>query len=395
MMKLAVLFDHFGPYHLARLRGVSGFGEVLGVEFYGCSHDYAWEVADRAGGMLTTLSAGGRGSRLTTQQIREKLETVFKDFRPDAVAVPGWSSRGALAALQWCLKHRVPAVLMTESSQHDEQRMAWKEWTKRRLLRLFPAALAGGSLHAAYLEQLGMSPERVFLGYDVIDNEFFHQRAAEIRVSIPPTDRRPHFLASARFIEKKNLFRLLRAYADYRIEIVNRGGLAWPLVLLGDGELRPRLEALVDELGLRDAVTLPGFKQYEELPGYYARASAFIHASTTEQWGLVVNEAMASGLPVLVSDRCGCASDLVKDGANGFVFDPFDQTSMTRAMIRLSGLAGSEQARMGRASSDMIAQWGPERFGEGLSRAADRALSDTRPSASPLDAALLSLLARK
>ncbi len=81
----------------------------------------------------------------------------------------------------------------------------------------------------------------------------------------------------------------------------------WDLVLLGDGPLKPTLLKLISSLGLESCVHLPGFKQYDELPVYLGLAETFIHASTTEQWGLVVNEAMASGLPVLVSNRCGCA----------------------------------------------------------------------------------------
>ena len=81
---------------------------------------------------------------------------------------------------------------------------------------------------------------------------------------------------------------------------------------------------------------MPGFKQYDELPIYYGLAGAFIHASTTEQWGLVVNEAMAAGLPVIVSERCGCAPDLVENGRNGFTFDPYDVDALTHLMLKMA-----------------------------------------------------------
>jgi glycosyltransferase involved in cell wall biosynthesis len=283
---------------------------------------------------------------------------------------------------------------MTESSSHDERRQSWKEWIKRRLVGRFAAALAGGSSHAAYLQALGMHADRISLGYDVIDNDHFHHGVERILGENSGLRSPRCFLASARFIEKKNLLRLLRAYADYRTTATSRGSAAWGLVLLGDGELRDPIETLVQELNLTDAVTLPGFRQYDELPAYYARASAFIHASTTEQWGLVVNEAMASGLPVLVSDRCGCVHDLVKEGANGFVFDPLDLVSITQAMMRLTSLPEEDRARMGRASSEIIAQWGPDRFGDGLFRAAQRALAEKPAKDSWLDAGLLALLSR-
>ena len=108
----------------------------------------------------------------------------------------------------------------------------------------------------------------------------------------------------------------------------------WSLVLLGDGPLKSDLCRLISDLRLDACVHLPGFKQYHELPVYYGLASAFVHASTTEQWGLVVNEAMASGLPVLVSNRCGCAQDLVKEGVNGFTFDPCNVEQLAQLMLK-------------------------------------------------------------
>src|SRR5262249_41808278 len=153
------------------------------------------------------------------------------------------------------------------------------------------------------------------------------EHSAEKRTALRlPAD---YFLASARFTEKKNLPGLLRAYARYRDRCQeNRTGDAqspWELVVLGDGPGRQQLEQLRDELGLSERVRLPGFQQYDVLSSYYAFARAFVHASTVEQWGLVVNEAMASGLPILLSNRCGCASMLLDEGVNGYLFDPEDR----------------------------------------------------------------------
>jgi glycosyltransferase involved in cell wall biosynthesis len=119
---------------------------------------------------------------------------------------------------------------------------------------------------------------------------------------------------------------------------------------------------------------MPGFKQYDELPVCYASADAFIHASTTEQWGLVVNEAMASGLPVLVSNRCGCAPDLLMEGINGFSFDPFNTEAIAQAMAAMAMLQEDRRKAMGEESRRIIANWGPERFGRGLHEAAACAL---------------------
>ncbi len=111
---------------------------------------------------------------------------------------------------------------------------------------------------------------------------------------------------------------------------------------------------------------------------YYALASVFVHPSTSEQWGLVVNEAMASGLPVIVSDRCGCAEDLVRPGVNGCTFAPQDSTALAGLMRRMSD--GSRDLRaMGQASRDIIARWSPELFAESIVAAARQPAKVRRP----------------
>jgi len=286
---------------------------------------------------------------------------------------------------------------MSESTEWDEPRTGWKEWIKRKLVGLFPSALAGGKRHSDYLTKLGMPAERIFLGYDAVDNRYFGNKAEEIRpygeearrqYGLPPD----YFLASARFVEKKNLPRLLEAYALYRTSC--RSPAPWSLVLLGDGSLRDALELQLGALGLRDHVMMPGFKQVADLPAYYALAGAFVHPSTVEPWGLVVNEAMASGLPVLVSNRCGCAPELVGEGVNGFTFDPLHVEELARKMLRLSA-PDFPRAAFGKKSREIVAGWGPERFARGLSQAIEAALASPPVVPTWIDRALLWVLRQR
>jgi len=110
---------------------------------------------------------------------------------------------------------------------------------------------------------------------------------------------------------------------------------------------------------------MPGFRQYDELPIYYAHATAFIHASSVEQWGLVVNEAMACGLPVLVSQACGCVPELVHEGVNGFTFLPGDVDGLAELLGKLAcdRLACQE---MGKQSKRIVSDWGLQRFAKGF-----------------------------
>ena len=202
-----------------------------------------------------------------------------------------------------------------------------------------------------------------------------------------------YFLASARFIEKKNLPTLIQAYAEYRrTEVRNRRRSRNRVrrgtsCFLGDGPLRETLNSQLSTLNLNEHVHLPGFKPYDQLPVYYALANAFVHASTTEQWGLVVNEAIASGLPVIVSNRCGCAPELVN--GNGFTFDPTNEDELATRLLEMAALPDEERKDLGDNSYQIAANFAPERFGEGLERAASMAMGVPQKRLGIIDRALL------
>lgn len=413
MRRVAILFDNFGPYHLARLRAAAGVCHLLAVEFGSSSAEYDWRASEASEIKRVALNDQGSSRGLSAGEFKKRLFGALDEFSPEVVVVPGWGYLGALQALSWGLSNRVPVICMSESTQWDELRHPIKEWIKRRIVGLFSAALVGGTPHRDYMEELGMPGDRIFLGYDAVDNRFFAEEARKIETSSWELGEKtkPYFLASARFIGKKNLSRLLRAYSRYRMKVEGResrvqsidSGLMsqvsspqdpFDLVLLGDGAMRSELEKLRSELGLGECIQMPGFKQYEELPFYYAHAGAFIHASTTEQWGLVVNEAMASGLPVLVSNRCGCATDLVKEGENGWTFDPCNEEQMADLMLKI---AGDEEQRkaMGAKSREIISEWGPERFASGVKAAINAALAAPRKRVCLLDRMILWGMARK
>jgi glycosyltransferase involved in cell wall biosynthesis len=158
-------------------------------------------------------------------------------------------------------------------------------------------------------------------------------------------------------------------------------------VVLGDGPLRATLNSQLSTLNLNEHVHLPGFKPYDELPVYYALASAFVHASTTEQWGLVVNEAIASGLPVIVSDRCGCVPEVIN--SNGFTFNPTSENELTARLLEMASLSDEERKRLGDNSYRIAANFAPERFGEGLERAASVAMGIPQKRFGVMDRALL------
>src|SRR6266576_3861892 len=417
----AVVFHHIGPYHHARLNAAADRLSVTGIEWSAKGYDAWGAAATRARYHKISLFSEAANRYPGNRERREAFRWALEQAKPEVVAVNGWNNFGSLVAADCCMRRGIPMVVMSESSRQDEPRTWWKEAIKRRIAGLYSAALVGGQRHVEYLVELGMPRERIFTGYDVVDNHYFRQKAEEVR-SQRSEVRRKHalpenyFFASARFVEKKNLPKLIRAYAEYRRRSSAFANLAfaaapaewaatadrevrsqksevsnnkapWDLAVLGGGPRKADLCHLISDLRLNDHVHLPGFKPYDELPVYYALANAFVHASTTEQWGLVVNEAIASGLPVIVSNRCGCAPELVN--GNGFTFDPTNEDELAKRLLEMASLSDQERKPLGDNSYRIAANFGPERFGEGLESAASVAMGVPQKRFRVMDRVLL------
>ena len=393
--RIAVVFHHIGPYHHARLNTAADRLSVTGFEWSAKGYD-AWGAAESpARYHKVSLFPEATAHCPGNAKLKQAFWTALEQARPDVVAVNGWNNFGSLIAADCCARRGIPMVVMSESSRHDEPRTWGKEAIKRRIAGLYSAALVGGQRHVEYLVELGMPVERIFTGYDVVDNNYFCQRASQIRNSKSEIRNKYglpeyYFLASARFIEKKNLSALIQAYAEYRRRS-SAANVPWDLVVLGDGPLKADLCHLISDLRLNEHVHLPGFRPFDELPVYYALANAFVHASTSEQWGLVVNEAIASGLPVIVSNRCGCAPDLVN--GNGLTFDPAKEDELATRLLEMASLSDDERKHLGNNSYRIAANFAPERFGEGLERATSVAMGVTQKRFGVTDRALLLLTA--
>jgi hypothetical protein len=181
--RAAVLFDNIGPYHRARLEALADTCELLAVELGRTSHDYSWSAVESQRFGRVTINPLGESSKLAGAVLRERLGRSLRQFKPDVVFVPGWSCRGAIFAIHWCVRNRKRVVVMSESTRLEARRTPASEFIKERLLALAAASLAGGTPQKDYLINLGMKPERVALGYDAVDNRHFEAGAESVRRS--------------------------------------------------------------------------------------------------------------------------------------------------------------------------------------------------------------------
>jgi 1,2-diacylglycerol 3-alpha-glucosyltransferase len=375
-VKIGIVFASLGPYHFSRIEGSVNYfqkckyqADVIAIELAQSQEIYPWQTKrDDYDFSIISIIKNKALEKVNIFRLFLEINYIFRKINPNVVAISGYSEPGMLCILCWSIWNNKPIILFSPSKEDDKTRIWWQERLKSLIIKRYKSALVGGKSHREYLVQLGLNSDAIFLGYNVVGNKNFHPD--NIR-HLPRPINKSYFLAINRFISKKNLSLLISAYAQYRQENSN---LLWDLVLSGDGQLRPQIEQQINELGLTEFVHLPGFLQQEELLPYFAHANCFIHASIQEQWGLVVNEAMAAGLPVIVSNCCGCFEDLVIEGVNGFGFDPTNQQALTDLMLKMS----SEEVdliAMGEASLQHIQKYSPDYFAQGLMQAVKYSLA--------------------
>lgn len=388
--KVALVWAQYGPYHRSRLEAfqqAAGAGNVVGIELGSRTSTYAWRRKTKADDDLITLMPGCAAEDVRVSGIYSAALRSFRQHNVDVVFIPSYWPASSIAVLMAARNANARVVMMNESHAHTvKARGIWAQ-LKRRLVRQFDAALVGGTPHREYFASMGMIPDRIVVGYDAVDNDFFAARSATVRREENRERFRSkhglparYFLNVGRMVWKKNLETLIDAYK----QVKDRVGEDCPrLVLVGSGKLERSLceRCLRHDLSIWQAgadanqarkgdadVFFYGFRQVEELPEFYALAECFVLPSREEEWGLVVNEAMACGLPVLLSRVAGCARDLARDGENGFLFDPFDVAVLS---ARLETMARQPElsARMGRVSEQIIAEWGCARFAKGAMEA--------------------------
>lgn len=361
-VQIALLFANFGLYHLARLNALRKEHCVLPIEFACEQKLYGWKIKKDSAGIKTLHPAALED--MSFADLASSCATLWRilnKHRPSHLFIPGYADIRCLVAALWARAHSARSVLMFDSTERDKPRTYVKELAKGLVVRfLFSEAFVGGRSSTDYLRKLGIPNKKIVTKYDVVDNELFRQGTAFFCTNSCASEWNlpsGYFLFVGRLAPEKNCGRLLSAFKKYK----SAGG-NWDLVIVGRGPLQKELLALRSSLNLDTSIHFAGFKNAEDLLPYYAFANCFVLPSTSEPWGLVVNEAMASGLPLLVSRVCGCVPDLVREGYNGYSFDPYNPNELTHLLQKMSFMSMSERAAMGGASQEIIAQYTPEEW---------------------------------
>jgi glycosyltransferase involved in cell wall biosynthesis len=331
--RMLFLWESFGPHHVDRCEACAAyFGDrydIFGVEIATYDANYQWR--------------GSIGSRHFTKV------TLF----PGVVSQKIGGLRCFFRIVSTCLRLRakylffcnynIPAVFfsavvlrllgrrlitMQDSKFDDKQRYLFKEFLKSVLYRPYQAALAAGARSKSYLTFLGLPEGRVIVGYDTVSLDRVRAMAGVEPAPLGMPHAARHFTVIARFVPKKNLGLALDAYAAYAAQ---HPRAPRELHLCGSGELEAELKQQAERLGLK-GVHFLGYLQEHEIARVLGSTLALILPSVEEQHGLVINEALAMGVPVLLSDNCGARDLLVRSGVNGFVFEPDNAAGLAHFM---------------------------------------------------------------
>ena len=396
--RLAVLASHpiqyFAPWfrHLAKQLDLQVFyahrQDADGQAAAGFSVKFDWDVPLTEGYPHRWLKNVSEHPGLGTYGGCDtpEISELVRDGKFDAFLIQGWNRKSFAQAIRACWKHKLP-VLMRGDSQLSTRRSSLKSALKYLPYRCFlpriDAHLYVGQRNLAYLRHYGVSERQLHFSPHFVDNEFFATRAEQARSSgrvealrkefdIPPAAFVALFVG--KFIPKKRAEDFIRASLT-----VAQTEPRYHALLVGDGPLRSRLESLAHG---NKRLHFAGFRNQSELPACYAVADVLVLPSDGEEtWGLVVNEAMACGLPAIVSDAVGCGPDMIETGRTGDTFPVGDSESLA---LKLS--EWMQLDRSGRRVTEQVAakakEYSMERATAGLEqaiRAVPRGVKTSRP----------------
>jgi glycosyltransferase involved in cell wall biosynthesis len=271
------------------------------------------------------------GSRYNVILLNHTIGRELAQLKPDVIVCCGWDTPAAFYAAWYAARTETPLVLWSGSTAAEQTLLrAVTKPIVKWLVGCASAWVAYGSRAKAYLVSLGARPDKTFLAYNTIALD----EMASICQSTNGASMREQLMIRTRFValycgnllDLKGVGDLIEAFAK-----VDRG-LDVTLLLVGSGKDEAKYRLRVQSLGIEHRVAFVGFVARAEVPRYYAASDVLVLPSRSEVWGLVINEALACGVPVIATDACGAAPDLIQDNVNGFVVPARNVEALSRSI---------------------------------------------------------------
>jgi glycosyltransferase involved in cell wall biosynthesis len=378
-MKLAVVITHPIQYYAPVFRLLAARKKVMlkvfhtwerGAEQFdaGFGKAFSWDIPLLEGYDHTFVSNNGNTGKGFRDVRNPGLIKELTNWKPDAILVYGWNYLSHLKVMRH-FKGKVPVIFRGDSTLLTETggiKKILRRILLRRIYSYVDMVLYVGANNRDYFLKHGIKSNEVFFVPHSIDNKRFMQASEEdmktrngLMQSMGLDEATKRILFVGKFIPRKNAQLLIDAFAAAGMSNAH-------LIIVGDGELEGELKQRASHHG--NIHFLP-FQNQSAMPAVYRLAQVYCLPSWEETWGLAVNEAMASGLAIIASDKVGCAVDLVKNGDNGYIFKSEDLDDLTE---KLRLVLSSDLEAMGKQSQRIIADWSIERQVEQIESALDK-----------------------
>ena len=289
----------------------------------------------------------------------------LKKVKPDAICVCGYHYLATIEALIYAKVNDIPITLWAGSHLLSGfVKNPLTDLYKKMIIPKFDSYVTYGTAARGQIIYYGAKPGKIIVGCNTVDVEWFMKKSGvieedemrEMREKYPPKN----ILYVGNFITHKGVLNLIKAF--YNLKMNNVG-----LILVGDGIEKDAYLKYIREHRIKN-VFFEGFVQKKDIVKYYKLADVFVLPSFNEVWGLVVNEAMACGLPILSSIYAGVTRDLVRDGINGYSFDPNNIVELTERLKELL-LDDEKRIKMGKKSLEIIKDKTPQKYAESILKA--------------------------
>ena len=313
-----------------------------------------------------------------------EIHDIVKNGNFDAFLAIGWHFKSALQTAWACKKNGIPFLMRGDSqlgTPRSRLKSALKYLPYRLLLPRVDAHLYVGTRNREYLEHYGVPQEQLFYCPHAIDNDFFKKQAEQAIASKKPEKIREElnippdafiYLFVGKFIPKKRVADFIRAFQK-AFPAPHPGTIH--AILVGDGPLKGDLLQLAKSY--LDKIHFVGFKNQSELPTFYATANALVLPSDGEEtWGLVVNEAMACGIPAIVSDAAGCSVNMIDDKQTGLSFPLGDIETFSDKLKELVNICHQQKELVAKALVEKMALHSIKQASNGLQKALDDLVSN-------------------
>lgn len=287
----------------------------------------------------------------TDKDHQNQIISILDDFKPDFAVINGYVGKEQTVAIRYCQKNRIPYAIESDTPLHVPENkikaVVKKIYLRKILCHPYCYGFPGGTLQKENFVYYGIPEEKNYIMPMSVSSERLQKVSEKIESKEKLKEKsglsnKKVFLFVGRLIQAKNVEVLIKAF-----EILKREHSDIALLIVGDGDEREKLEELVKDRHIKD-IYFKGYVVFPDIVQYYKMSDIFVLPSVYEPWGLVVNEAMIMGMPVIVSSAVGCRMDLIQDGENGFIFasnDIGDLKNKMECFMNMDIISYSEQAR--------------------------------------------------